>query len=182
MERTKLKGIPFSSPPVGAVPLGRAKLLLGVQMARRGFLCIALPRCHRHDSFSTVKFGTLIQDLAVRINWLIQGLPRFLSIQSTCQVQFYLWLCWEMSNSEKDWGFCYLNLATIHEERVPLPFLLGGQHSLMLTLSRVEHMGILFNQWFSDQAECLGRESLCFKISVCSGVTSEQFHFALNIY
>lgn len=39
MERTKLKGIP----PVGAVPLGRAELLQGVQMARKGFVCIALP-------------------------------------------------------------------------------------------------------------------------------------------
>lgn len=44
MERTKLKGIPFSSLPFGAVPLGRAKLLLGVQMVHKGFLCTALPR------------------------------------------------------------------------------------------------------------------------------------------
>lgn len=39
MERTKLKGIPFSSLPFGAVPLGRAKL----QMVHKGFLCTALP-------------------------------------------------------------------------------------------------------------------------------------------
>lgn len=44
MERSKLKGIPFSSPPVGAAPLGRAKLLLGVQTAHKGSLCVALPR------------------------------------------------------------------------------------------------------------------------------------------
>lgn len=87
-----------------------------------------------------------------------------------------------MSNSEKDWGFCYLNLATIHEGRVPLPFSLGGQDSLLLTLNTVEHMGILSNQRFGDQTVCLGHESLCFKTSVCSGVRSEQLHFALNIY
>jgi len=42
IERTKLKGIPFSSPSFGTVPSGRAMLLPDLQMACKSPLCIAL--------------------------------------------------------------------------------------------------------------------------------------------
>lgn len=101
MERTKLKGVSFSSPSFGAGPLGRAMLPLDVHMACRSPLYIALSCVIDILVLLLLSWAPLVQNLGTRINWLIPGLPPFLSIKSLCHVHFYFWLCLEMLNSDK---------------------------------------------------------------------------------
>lgn len=55
IQRTELKGIPFSS-PVGTVPLGRVVLLVVLQMVCESPLCVAVVpnRCVSCDALQLV--------------------------------------------------------------------------------------------------------------------------------
>lgn len=165
------------SPSFPAVPLGKAMLLLDVQMACKSPLYIAL-LCYRLVSFAAVKLGTLVQNLGTRMNWLIPGLPRFLS-KSPCHIHFYFWLGLEMSIYDKTGHFVTWILPPFIKWELLCLFTLECQRSLIPALSTGRHPAY---QWFSDQGTCLGCETLQFKISICSGGRSEQFHFALNIH